>query len=394
VTVDYLVIGGGIMGLSIARELRRRHARATITLIEKEQRLGEHASGRNSGVLHAGFYYSADSLKAKFTRAGNAQLSEYCDRKGLAINRCGKLVVAQGAEDLPRLDELHRRGIANGVALEMIGAADARRIEPRVRTHERALWSPSTASVDPVAVMNALMADAVTEGIEVRSGTAYRSLQGRTVRTTTGAIEAGHVVNAAGLYADRIARDFGAGARYRILPFRGLYLHSSEKPGALRTNIYPVPDPRFPFLGVHFTVNVAGGIKIGPTAMPALWREQYSGLSNFSAAELAQTLTRGALLIGRDGALRRHAAKELMNWSRAGIVREASALATGVRVEDFQRWGRPGIRAQLVDTRGKLEMDFVVEGDARSTHVLNAVSPGFTCALPFAEYVVDRMEQR
>jgi L-2-hydroxyglutarate oxidase LhgO len=393
-TTDFLIIGGGIIGLSIARELRKRHERATITVIEKERRVGEHASGRNSGVLHAGFYYSSDSLKARFTRVGNARLTEYCERKALPINRCGKLVVTKNADELPRLDELYQRGIANGVTLEMVDAAGARRIEPRARTHERALWSPTTASVDPMAVMESMLADARTERIDVRSGTAYRSLRGDTVTTTDGSIAAGHVVNAAGLYADRIARDFGAGTGYRMLPFRGLYLCSSESPGALRTNLYPVPDPRFPFLGVHFTVSVSGSIKIGPTAMPALWREQYSGLSNFSAGEFVQTLLHGALLIGSDRALRHHATNELRKWSRAHIVREAGALATGVRMEDFQRWGRPGIRAQLVDSSGKLEMDFVVEGDARSTHVLNAVSPGFTCALPFAEYVVDRMEKQ
>lgn len=379
------MIGGGIVGLAVALELKRRDRGARITLFEKERGVGQHASGRNSGVLHAGFYYTPDSLKARLTRTGNARLTAYCTERNLPLRRCGKLVVARDENDLPRLDELFRRGQVNGVELKMISAAEAKEIEPRAITFERALWSPTTSTVDPAAVMQGLLADARAAGIEVRTGEGWQASAG----------SAGYVVNAAGLQADTIARQFGFSRDHRILPFKGLYLYSDEPPQAFRTHIYPVPDPGFPFLGVHFTVAVDGRAKIGPTAIPALWREQYGGLAGFRMGEMFEVATRGLRLMASDAAYRRLAVEELRKYSRGYLVRLASALATGVRVGDYTHWGKPGIRAQLYDTRrSALEMDFLLEGDHRSLHVLNAVSPGFTCALPFAELIVDTIEAK
>ena len=378
---DFLVIGGGVIGLSVARELKRRERGSRVVVLDKEPQLATHASGRNSGVLHAGFYYTPDSLKARFTRAGNARLTEYCLERKLPIRRCGKLVVARNEEELPQLDELYRRGVANGVTLQMVSEQEAREIEPRAKVFEHAIWSPSTSTVDPQAVMAALQRDAIAEGIEIRLGTTYRRKEH----------SAGFVVNAAGLYADTVAREHGFSQHHRILPFKGRYLYSAEPAGALRTHLYPVPDPRFPFLGVHLTVAVDGSVKIGPTAAPAFWREQYAALENFRFGELADVTLRGLSLVARDAALRRHAFAELRK-TRRGIVALASSLAHEVNAADYTRWGKPGIRAQLYDTRRHaLEMDFVIECDDRSLHILNAVSPGFTCAMPFAEYVVDRI---
>jgi L-2-hydroxyglutarate oxidase LhgO len=393
-TCDFLVIGGGVIGLSIARELRRRQPSARVVLIEKEPICGEHGSGRNSGVLHAGFYYTPDSLKAKFTRLGNERLTAYCEEKGISLNRCGKLVVAKDAADLPSLDELLRRGRANGIALEEVSESEARKIEPRVKTHERALFSPRTSTVNPLHVVAAMQADAQREGIEIRLGTACLGRQVSGVRTSKGSIEAAYVVNAAGLYADRIALDYGFSEKYRILPFKGLYLYSNEPAGAFRTNIYPVPDLRNPFLGVHFTITADGKAKIGPTAIPAFWRENYLGLANFKLAELLEVAGRGfGLLTNAQFDYRRLAVEEIAKHSRKKMVSLASVLAHGVVEQNYTKWGRPGIRAQLLDvTKRKLEMDFVLEGDARSMHVLNAVSPAFTCSLPFADYVCDRVE--
>lgn len=394
-TCDFLVIGGGVIGLSIARELRRRQPSARVLLIEKESACGAHASGRNSGVLHAGFYYSPDSLKAKFTRLGNEHLSVYCEEKGIPLNKCGKLVVAKDADDLKPLDELLRRGRANGIELQELTAAEAKKIEPRVRTYQRALFSPRTSTVNPLHVVNAMQQDAQREGIEIQFNTAYVARQGRRVRTNRGDIEAGYVVNAAGLYADKIAMDYGFSQNYRILPFKGLYLYSNEPPGSIRTNIYPVPDLKNPFLGVHFTITADGKSKIGPTAIPAFWREQYEGLENFKIGELIEVAGRGlGLLTGAQFGYRRLAVEELSKYSKRKMVALASALAEGVTEKHYQTWGRPGIRAQLLDiTKKKLEMDFVLEGDDRSMHVLNAVSPAFTCSLPFASYVCDRIDQ-
>lgn len=394
-TCDFLIIGGGVIGLSIARELHRRRTDAHVVLIEKEPSCGAHASGRNSGVLHAGFYYTPDSLKAKFTRLGNERLTAYCEEKRIPLNKCGKLVVAKDASDLPSLDELLRRGQVNGIELQAITEADARSIEPRVKTYQRALFSPRTSTVNPLQVVEAMQQDAIQEGIDIRCGTAYRGRDGATVHTNHEAIAAGYVVNAAGLYADKIAMDYGFSEKYRILPFKGLYLYSDEPPGAIRTNIYPVPDLRNPFLGVHFTITADGKAKIGPTAIPALWRENYDGFSNFSVGELAEVAGRGlGLLTGAAFDYRRLAIEEISKYSRGKMVSLASVLAEGVKEHNYRKWGRPGIRAQLLDiTKRKLEMDFVLEGDNRSMHVLNAVSPAFTCSLPFAGYVCDHIDK-
>ena len=394
-TTDFLVIGGGIIGVAVARELRRRHPVATVAVLEKEPACGRHASGRNSGVLHAGFYYTADSLKARFTRDGNAALREYCREKGLPLNQCGKLVVARTAADHPQMDELLRRGAANGVVLESVTEAEARKIEPRVKTCERAIWSPNTATADPGAVISAMRDDAIREGVRFVLGTTFRRRHGNEAETSQGRWSAGYVVNCAGLHADRIARQFGFSEHYTILPFKGLYLYSDEPAGALRTNIYPVPDLRNPFLGVHFTVTVDGHAKIGPTAIPGFWREQYAGLSGFSLRDLAEIARlQLGLLFSAGFEFRRLAWEELAKYDRARLVALAGHLADGVHVENYRRWGRSGIRAQLIDTRTrKLEMDFVLEGDDRSMHVLNAVSPGWTCAIPFAAYLVDEIER-
>jgi len=394
-TTDFLVIGGGVIGVSIARRLRILYPDSSVTLIEKEASCGLHASGRNSGVLHAGFYYSPDTLKAKFTRDGNAQLTAYCEEKRISLNRCGKLVVAKDAADLHALDELLKRGNANGIKLEELSEQDAKKIEPRAKTYQRALYSPTTSTVNPSAVLQALVAEAIADGVQINSGVAFVRKTGGTVQTTDCLYEAGFVVNAAGLYADQIARQFGFSERYRILPFKGLYLYSDEPPGALRTNIYPVPDLRNPFLGVHFTVTNEGKAKIGPTAIPALWREQYSGVSRFSLAEFIEIAGRGLSLLGNAGfEFRRLAIEEVKKYSRRRMVRLAGELVEGVRLEDYSKWGRPGIRAQLLDIRKRrLEMDFVLEGDDRSMHVLNAVSPAFTCSHPFSQYVCDRIQQ-
>jgi L-2-hydroxyglutarate oxidase LhgO len=391
---DFLVVGGGVVGLSIARELKRRFSDATVALVEKEPECGLHASGRNSGVIHAGFYYSADSLKAKFTRDGNRMLLQYCEEKTIPVNKCGKLVVAKDETELPQLDELLRRGKANGVVLQSITAQEALKIEPRVKTFQRAIFSPATSTADPIQVLQAMKRDALKEGISIHQNAAYVGTENGNVKTLAGDFEAGFVVNAAGLYADRVARDFGFSDDYRILPFKGIYLYSDEPAGAIRTNIYPVPDLRNPFLGVHFTLLVDGRAKIGPTAIPAFWREQYKGLTNFKFDEFAEIIFRDLGLLFFSGFdFKRLAVEETLKYYRPRLVNLASTLLENVKLENFRHWGKPGIRAQLLNIKTKkLEMDFVIQNDAKSLHVLNAVSPAWTCALPFAKYVCDKIE--
>ena len=383
-----------MIGLNIARGLRSTFSGASVHLVEKEVDCGLHASGRNSGVLHAGFYYSPDSLKAKFTWRGNRLLTGYCEGKKIPLNKCGKLVVARNRADHTGLDELLRRGRANGIPLEEISEKEAKSIEPRVKTCERALFSSATSTVDPSLVMQAMKRDAVDEGVQLHCGVRYLSLSKGRVLTTEGTHDVGYVVNAAGLYADRIARDYGFSEHYRILPFKGLYLYSSEPPGSIRTNIYPVPDLKNPFLGVHFTVAASGKAKIGPTAIPGLWREHYGGMTNFRLNEFLEVAMRGvSLLANSNFDFKTLAVHEMAKYSKSKMIALASQLAEGVKSEHYQSWGKPGIRAQLLDIKKrKLEMDFILEGDRHSMHVLNAVSPAFTCSLPFSEYVCERIK--
>ena len=396
-TTDFLLIGGGIIGISIARELKSRYPDSSVCILEKESKCGLHASGRNSGVLHAGFYYTADSFKARFTREGNQRLTEYCDAKNIKLNKCGKLVVAQNESELPWLDELMNRASKNSVPLESVTEEEGRAIEPRVKIYQKALFSPTTSSVNPKELVESLLSDAIREGVQIKSNSRYLGRAGkRSIQTSDGAYEAKYLINVAGLYADKIGRDFGFSRDHRILPFKGLYLYSDEPPGALKTHIYPVPDLANPFLGVHFTVTTDGKTKLGPTAIPAFWREQYEGWGNFNLNEFSEIIRRQAgLFLTSNFDFKALAIRELQKYSKPKLVSLASTLAEGVDIKHYRRWGPPGIRAQLLNIRTKtLEMDFVLEGDDQSMHILNAVSPGFTCALPFADYVCDQIDKK
>lgn len=394
-TYDFVVIGAGVVGINIALRLKQQYTDASIVVLDKEERCGLHASGRNSGVLHAGFYYTSNSLKARLCRQGNRLLTAYCEEKRIPLNKCGKLVVARNESECKVLDLLLQRGKDNGVNLELISDKEAREIEPRVLTHERAIYSPSTSSVDPKAVMAAFVDDVKRNGIEVHNSVRYIKRLHDGILTSVGKYQAGYVVNAAGLYADKIAMDYGFSKHYRMLPFKGVYLYSNEPAGSIRTNIYPVPDLRNPFLGVHFTVTSNGNAKIGPTAIPALWLEQYQGMSRFNLGEMAEIVARQVpLVFFSKFDFKKLALEEVKKYSRRYMVSQAAQLLSGVSATHYKKWGPPGIRAQLLDLRTKaLEMDFVIEGDRHSLHVLNAVSPAFTCSIPFSEYVVEKLDR-
>lgn len=389
---DVAVIGGGIVGLALADALLERSPEAAVTVFEKETQLAQHASGRNSGVLHAGFYYAPDSLKARLTRQGNEMLRAFCAERVVPVRETGKVVVAQSENELPALDELLRRGQANGVTLESIDEAQLRELEPLARTCTRALWSPNTAVASPSAVVEALAARVRERGGRIELGSTVTAAGPGFVTTQRhGRIPVGHVINAAGLYADRVAHWFGVGEEYRMLPFKGLYWYGTWEPGRLQRHVYPVPDARNPFLGVHLTVTVDGKTKIGPTAIPALWREDYGGLSGAKPREIAEVArTFPSFLISRHHDVPGLVRSELPKYSRKYLVKQATALVPSVRPEDFTIKGKPGVRAQLVDIRDRrLEMDFIVRPGERSTHVLNAVSPAWTSALAVARHVIE-----
>lgn len=393
-TTDFLIIGGGIIGLSIARELQQRNIASSITIIEKEQNCGEHASGRNSGVLHSGVYYPSDSLKARFTKDGNKKWQNYCEDNNLFLDKCGKLIIATNENELAGLDTIEERAFKNNVKIERLDVAQAAEIEPRVKTFQSALFVPSTATIDPRQINDSMASDFQKNGGEILLGCAYiKKIDDTKVLTSNGIISTGYIINCAGLYADRVAQDFNMGLDYTMLPFKGLYLYSSEKKIAPRVHIYPVPDLNNPFLGVHLTRTINGCVKVGPTAMPSLWRESYSGLSNFNLRDLLEITSREAMmfLLNKNN-FPKLAYEELRKQIKKTLIKDASRLINNIDQLRFSSWGTPGIRAQLVSKKtNNLVMDFIIEQDNKSLHILNAVSPAWTCALSFSEYVVDQI---
>ncbi len=389
---DFLIIGGGIIGLALARELKSRFPAKHITIIEKEARIAEHGSGRNSGVLHAGFYYSADSLKAQFCRDGNRLMKEYVTSRGLKMNPCGKVVVAKDEAEWQTVHELKKRGDKNGVNVSIISQAQMEAIEPNAKTHKEALHSPDTATVDPIEICNMLSAELMDDGVDILTSHPYAGReQGNTIRAGNISITAEKVFNCAGLYADRVAKDFGFCNDYTIIPFKGIHLISNATP-MVRTLIYPVPNLRNPFLGVHFNLTVDGRVKIGPTAIPAFWRENYTGLSNFKLDEmLAITAWELKLLATNAFGFRALAVEEMRKYNRKHLLNLVRPMVKHMDDAQFDTWLRPGIRAQLLNKKTlQLVQDFTVEGDSNSVHVLNAVSPGFTSSFAFAKWIVEK----
>jgi L-2-hydroxyglutarate oxidase LhgO len=389
---DHIIIGAGIIGLAMARSLRQARPAATILVLEKEQDVGEHSSGRNSGVLHAGFYYTADSLKARFTVDGSRAMKEYCRVKNIPVNACGKLVVAMDARELEVLYELERRGKRNGSNVRLIGVDEARAFEPGVFTYQKALYSPETASLEPLAVLMALKQDLKMQGVEILLGAQFKGRCGQVVKTTKGEYEGKKIINCAGLYADRVAHQYGFGKQYTMIPFKGLYLKYKKNKSDVKMNVYPVPHLRNPFLGVHFTKTVDGTIKIGPTAIPAFWRENYSWTNRFNAGELGEILCEEArLFLTNAFGFRDLAFEEIHKYDRNYFIGLAVKMMPTIDPQGFGEFTRPGIRAQLLDrTDLSLVQDFVIEADKSSVHVLNAVSPAFTCAFPFADFVCQK----
>ncbi len=392
---DYVVIGAGVIGLTIARELKQRYTDKKVAIVEKESAVAFHASGRNSGVLHAGFYYSKDSLKAKFTKDGNRLMKDYCKQNKLRINECGKLVVATNEQEMNDLAELKHRADYNGVELLWLDERATADIDPNAKTYRKALFSPRTASVSPTEVCQKLLEENIRNNIDVYFDCGFVRRDGNIVVTVKHQIEATHIINCAGLYADKIAHEYGFGKDYVIIPFKGLYLKYKKNKTDIKTNIYPVPNLKNPFLGVHFTKTVDGDIKIGPTAIPAFWREHYNGMNNFKWDEFIQICLKEAKLFFKNSFnFRSLALEEMAKYRRSHFIDLSLKLVKNLDVDGFGEFLKPGIRAQLLNRNtDMLVQDFLVEGDKYSTHVLNAVSPAFTCSFPFAIYVVDLMEK-
>ena len=393
---DLAVVGGGIVGLAVARELIGRNPRASVCVLEREREIGTHQTGHNSGVIHAGVYYVPGSLKARLCVEGAREMYQYCEQHGIAHERCGKVIVATDSSELDRLDELERRGKANRVpGLRRIDATGIEELEPHSRGIA-GLHSPNTGIADFPAVARAYAHDILEAGGALATGCDVKAVQrnGRSLRVghSHGATEAGHAVFCAGAWADRLAVAAGASADPRIVPFRGAYLRlAPERRHLVRSLIYPVPDPALPFLGVHLTKHIDGEVLIGPTALMVGARDGYS-LATIRRRDLFDTLTWPGTW------------RMLANWWKTGVtelrhaalrsafVRAASRYVPELQVGDVQP-AFAGVRAQALARDGKLVDDFVFSHTERALHVRNAPSPAATSSLAIARHVVDEAQR-
>lgn len=394
-TADYVVIGAGIVGLTLGLELKRRSPSASVIILEKEPEPGRHSSGRNSGVLHTGVYYPPLSLKARICADGAREMAGFCKERGLPLNRLGKIIVPVRQEDSTQLDVLQGRAAANGVEVERIDERELARLEPEARSATgEALFVPGTSVVSSHAVLAAVVAEARAARIEILCGGDLGRVdaEGREIVWGADRMSYGHAINTAGLHADAVAHKFGVGERYTLLPFKGIYWKLDPASGLdIRHLIYPVPDLRVPFLGVHTTTAVDGTVYLGPTAVPAFGRENYRGTQGITGGELVRILYHlgRQYASGRNG-FRRLAWQEGRRYFKPRFAEAARQLLPRLRADQLLPCPKVGIRAQMLDKKtGELVTDFLVESGRASTHVLNAVSPAFTSAFPFARHVCD-----
>lgn len=389
-SVDVIVVGGGIVGLATARALARRQSGIAVRVLEKEDSVGSHQTGHNSGVLHSGLYYRPGSQKAKLCVEGRRQMLDFCDQAGLKVAVTGKLVIATRQPELEPLQTLHERGIANGLSgIERLGPDGIRNVEPHA-TGLAALHVPEAGVVDFAEVTKALASDPAIEVCTGQEVVAIRADETTVeVQTQASTHRARMMVNCAGLQSDRVATLAGLTPDVQIVPFRGEYYTLSEQSARLvKALIYPVPDPRFPFLGVHFTRRIDGAVEVGPNAVLALGREHYRGSPpNWSDAR--ETLTfpgmrRLALQFWRTGL-----SEMVRSRLRPLYARSARQLIPEVTTADLLPGGS-GVRAQAVTRAGKLLDDFAFMDGPRSLHVLNAPSPAATAALAIGTTIADR----
>ncbi|MEJ5360998.1 MAG: L-2-hydroxyglutarate oxidase [Spirochaetota bacterium] len=391
IETEYCIIGAGVVGLAVARELSLKKKKKII-VCEKEEHAGLHASGRNSGVLHAGIYYTAGSMKANTCIEGNRLMKSFCKSKGVIVRETGKVIVAKNSKELQTLHMLEARAKNNGVEVELINEKKLVDIEPCAKTYQEALFSPQTAVVDPKVVMQALYDDCTQRGVKVLFNTPFKRFENdNTVIAGDYKIQFDKLINCAGAYSDIVAHHRGLAHNVTLIPFKGIYT-KLKKGSALKVNgnIYPVPDIRNPFLGVHFTVNPYGDVYIGPTAMPVFGREHY-GLLQGLGIESLNILLKDALLFLTNKSFRSVAVEEPKKYIPYFFYRDAKDLVCKLLYSDIEKTTKAGIRPQLVDwTKKELIMDFCIYHDVQTVHVLNAISPAFTSSLYFAKLIVDR----
>jgi len=390
---DYLIVGAGIVGLTVAHELKTRFPSARIGILDKEANAGIHASGRNSGVLHSGIYYSSDTLKAKVCAVGATRMMDFAHEHGIPCSKSGKIIVATSEKDLPTVERLLHNATENGIRAWRIDEKEQQEIEPYAARGPAAIYSPDTAVIDSRAVVNRLTVLLEQQGVQFLWRQGFKKIGGPgEIITEQGKLSFGYLFNCAGAYADVVARNFGLADDYALVPFKGIYWKlRPEAEHLVRANIYPVPDIDLPFLGVHLTRVISGDVYVGPTAIPALGRENYGlieGIRPLEAMGVGYRLA-GMYLSNRHN-FRHMAHLELSKYLKHNFVAAAQRLLPSITSEDMIPTTKAGIRPQLVNLReGKLEMDYIFQHTDRSTHVLNAISPAFTSSFAFAEMIVN-----
>jgi L-2-hydroxyglutarate oxidase len=392
---DELVIGGGIVGLAVAWAILERNPGTRLALVEKEADWARHQTGRNSGVMHSGIYYQPGSLKAKLCRDGNRRLLEFCSVHGIPHETCGKLIVATSAAEIPGMRTLFDRGVANGLPVRRLDASAVREIEPHVRCVE-GIHVASTGIVDYRAVCRTLAGLIAARGGELLLNTkvtGFRAEIGESITvTSTGPIAARRIINCAGLQSDRVARLAGLRPDARIVPFRGEYYQlKPERRHLVRNLVYPVPDPAFPFLGVHFTRMIDGSVHAGPNAVLSFKREGYHRTS-FDLHDCLETLT----YPGFWRLAARHAGSGLRemhrSFSKPEFVRSLQRIVPEIQSDDLVP-AEAGVRAQALRSNGALVDDFMILSGANTIHICNAPSPAATAALEIGRVVVDRLPE-
>lgn len=395
-TCDIAIIGAGIVGLATAHALQEEHPQKRVVVLEKEDRVAAHQSGRNSGVIHSGIYYRPGSLKAENCREGKRRLVEFCEREGVSYDMCGKVVVAVEERDLPGLQRIYERGLQNGIACEIISGDRLRELEPHC-AGIRAIHVPEAGIADYRGVCERLAALIQEHDGEVRLNREVRGMHSATgaviLETSHEMVEARYVVNCAGLYSDRVAAMSGHPPQVRIVPFRGEYYElRPDRRHVCRNLIYPVPDPAFPFLGVHFTRMFDGRVECGPSAILALAREGYT-FRTVNVRDMLEAVTYPGLL----KLVRRH-------W-RKGIIEIRQSLSKSYYTKTLQRLipevteddlvpAPAGVRAQAIDRHGHLVDDFYFEESERVVNVCNAASPAATASLNVGRLVARRLSTR
>jgi L-2-hydroxyglutarate oxidase len=392
---DFVIVGAGIIGLATAKELTERFPQASIAILEKESSIGLHASGRNSGVMHSGIYYPQDSLKAAVCAEGARRMADFAREHHIAYRKTGKLIIPTCAAELPILDRLLKNAEDNKITALRLDEQQMREVEPYASAYQFGIFTPDTASIDSKAVLKKLCEIITGRGVDIFLEQQVRrvDVKDRTVITSNDRFSYGYLFNCAGAGTDKIAKLFGLARDYTLLPFKGIYYKLKQDKNAwIKGNIYPVPDLKLPFLGVHFTRTIDGNVYVGPTAIPAFGRENYGILRGVSTEALRIAKDIALLYIANQQNFRMLIHSEVKKYAKPYFISAAQKLVSSIDANDLEASNKVGIRPQLVNMKKrKLEMDYIIEQDTHSMHVLNAISPAFTGSFRFAELLVDRM---